>query len=307
MWLAGRLILLVVGLLLINFQLAIRQGEFAAPMSVTLDGFSDSELRSARLHAVYFGWDQVIAPTRAGSWDLPPRCVIHVVLEFSTPPKMNSVVCVAIDDEIFGVPLHEFELRDGRYWLPENVRLGDPPAIAPCRNWPGMQAFVIYYCTRTAPGLLAVLFLVAMVAVGMREPFRSRVQAMLGVTETPGPTACIPSWDRGWNVAGWLGLIGGFIGLEVMQPYYFTQDDALVGELPGILLGCRSLWQGTFPDWNPYVFLGAPLATIGFWAITYPPQLLSYAIARHLLGNEFATMEVFAALHLVVGFWAMRH
>src|SRR5205807_9269199 len=115
------------------------------------------------------------------------------------------------------------------------------------------------------------------------------------------------SFDRFWNLAGWLFLIGGFGGLECMQPYYFTQDDALVGELPGILLGCRSLWEGTFPDWNPYVFMGAPLATIGFWAITYPPQLLSYAIARHLLANEFATMEVFAALHLVVGFVAMRH
>jgi len=76
---------------------------------------------------------------------------------------------------------------------------------------------------------------------------------------------------------------------------------------PACLLGCRSLWAGTFPDWNPYVFLGAPLATIGFWAITYPPQLLSYAIARHVMGNEFATLEVFAALHLVAGFVAMRH
>jgi len=77
--------------------------------------------------------------------------------------------------------------------------------------------------------------------------------------------------------------------------------------LPGVLLGCRSLWEGTFPDWNPYVFMGAPLATIGFWAITYPPQLLAYAIARHVLGNEFATLEVFAALHLLAGFLAMRH
>jgi hypothetical protein len=40
--------------------------------------------------------------------------------------------------------------------------------------------------------------------------------------------------------------------------------------------------------------------------MTYPPQLLAYAIARHLLGNELATMEVLAALHLLAGFVAMR-
>src|SRR4029077_16388683 len=143
-----------------------------------------------------------------------------------------------------------------------------------------------------------------------RAPLRSHFMALIGLVErgerdegrearnTPGCLA--PNW------AGWLFLIGGFAALEWMQPYYFTQDDALVGELPGVLLGCRSLWEGTFPDWNPYVFMGAPLATIGFWAITYPPQLLAYAVARHVLGNEFATLEVFAALHLLAGFLAMR-
>ena len=158
------------------------------------------------------------------------------------------------------------------------------------------------YLARSAPGLLAAMLLVLAVAIGMREPFRARFLSIFGMTE-PLPTAA--SAQRYWNWIGWLFLIGGFIALECLEPYYFTQDDALIGELPGILLGFRSLWQGTFPDWNPYVFLGAPLATIGFWAITYPPQLVSYAIARHLLGNEFATMEVFAALHLLAGFAAI--
>ena len=63
------------------------------------------------------------------------------------------------------------------------------------------------------------------------------------------------------------------------------------------------LWEGTFPDWNPYVFMGSPLLRWAIWSFTYPPQGLSYAIARHLLGNEFATMEVFAALHLSSALW----
>src|SRR5437879_12164784 len=123
----------------------------------------------------------------------------------------------------------------------------------------------------------------------------------MGMTDVRPPSGRLGG-DRPWNLMGWAFLVGGFAFLQRLEPYYFTQDDALVGELPGILLGCRSLWQGVFPDWNPYVFLGAPLASIGFWAITYPPQLLAYAIARHVLGDEFATLEVFAALHLVAGF-----
>jgi hypothetical protein len=152
--------------------------------------------------------------------------------------------------------------------------------------------------------------LALMLAVGLaaRSRDRSRFKAIAGLAnQKPTGTVSATASDRLWNLTGWLFLIGGFVGLECLEPYYFTQDDALVGELPGVLLGCRSLWAGVFPDWNPYVFLGAPLATIGFWAITYPPQLISYAIARHLLGNEFATLEVFAALHLIAGFIAMRY
>ena len=74
--------------------------------------------------------------------------------------------------------------------------------------------------------------------------------------QVPGAQAALGPYLE--SVLGWFCLIGGFAYLEWMQPYYFTQDDALVGELPGILLGCRSYWQGVFPDWNPYVFMGAP-------------------------------------------------
>ncbi len=166
----------------------------------------------------------------------------------------------------------------------------------------GFANSIVTLFTRSAPGLAAVGILALAIGFCMRETFRARFMAIIGLTETVPAAAS----GRIWNLAGWLFLIGAFIGLECLEPYYFTQDDALVGELPGILLGCRSLWEGTFPDWNPYVFMGAPLAAIGFWAITYPPQILAYAIARHVLGDEFATMEVFAALHLLAGFVAMR-
>jgi hypothetical protein len=309
MWTFWRVLFLVVGILAVNFHLAIRHGEFAAPISVTLEGFSDKEIASARLWVLYLSADQMIPPTRAGYWECPPRCISEVLLQFpETPQASDGIVRVQIGDKSFAVPFRELNKEDNVYRLPNKVNFGPTPTYANCRNWPGMGAFASHFWLRSAPGLLTVLILVVAIGIGMREPFRGRFQAILGLTGTlAAPPTAFSSSERCWNVAGWLCLIGGFIGLQFLEPYYFTQDDALIGELPGILLGFRSLWQGVFPDWNPYVFMGAPLATIGFWAITYPPQLLSYAIARHLLGNEFATMEVFAALHLLAGFIAMRY
>jgi len=94
--------------------------------------------------------------------------------------------------------------------------------------------------------------------------------------------------------------------LEFRDPYYFTQDDNLIESLPMILVGCRGIWLGEFPDFNPYLYMGAPLASLGMYALTYPPLPLSYAIARHVLGQEYATIEVFAILHIVAGFLVIR-
>ncbi len=38
---------------------------------------------------------------------------------------------------------------------------------------------------------------------------------------------------------------------------------------------------------------------------TYPPLYLAYALARHLLGNECATLDILAILHLTVSYLAI--
>jgi len=102
-----------------------------------------------------------------------------------------------------------------------------------------------------------------------------------------------------WFWAG-LAFVATAIGLlEVLDPYFFCQDDALVLELPCVLLNCRGIWQGLLPEYNPYNFLGSPTPVISG---TYPPMLLAYAVARHLLGDDHATFDVFAAIHLLVGY-----
>ena len=123
-----------------------------------------------------------------------------------------------------------------------------------------------------------------------------------------GPTPSYPD-DRGsraWDVLGLLALAAALVSLEARQPYYFTQDDALVVEAPSRLVGCRSLWQGQFPEYNPYNMFGEPMASTGCGSFTYPPTYMAYAAARHLLGNEYLVGDVFVVLHLVAGFAAMR-
>jgi hypothetical protein len=107
-----------------------------------------------------------------------------------------------------------------------------------------------------------------------------------------------------WWIAGAIFLVAAFAFLELRQPYYFTQDDALVAELPGMLSGCRSVWHGVWPDYDPSRLMGGPLASEGVYSLTYPPTYLAYAIARHLLRNENALLDVFAGLHLAAGYVA---
>ena len=129
-----------------------------------------------------------------------------------------------------------------------------------------------------------------------------RIRTLLGSddeTQVPAMGAMLRS---GWFLLG-CGVVCIALGLlEHMRSYYFCQDDVRVAELPSMLYGCRSLWQGHFPAYNPYVLMGTPLASLGYESLTYPPTLLAYAIARHVLHNEYALADVFAILHILAGY-----
>ena len=73
--------------------------------------------------------------------------------------------------------------------------------------------------------------------------------------------------------------------------------------MPAILQGCRSIFRGEFPDFDPCQLIGIPSAGKG--CLFFPPTIVSYAIARFWLGNESYTLEVFAALHLLTGYVAL--
>jgi len=107
-----------------------------------------------------------------------------------------------------------------------------------------------------------------------------------------------------WCMAGLLVMAIAGVVVETFEPYYFTQDDNYSQFFPGMLYGCRTAFAGAFPAWNPHQFLGAPLAEVGTYALTYPLTYVSYALATYVLGDELATVEVFCWLHLAAGFVA---
>src|SRR5260370_31109398 len=145
MWILFCLFLWVFVIRFVNFHMSIRQGEFAAPIAVTLEGFRDEDIVAARLRAVYLvDADQLVPTSRTGHWICPPRCILQVFLQFPEPPQASDgIVRIEIGGKSFALPLCELESAGGTYWPADNVVLRDPPWFALCRNWPGMQTFAV--------------------------------------------------------------------------------------------------------------------------------------------------------------------
>ena len=107
--------------------------------------------------------------------------------------------------------------------------------------------------------------------------------------------------DPQWFCAGLALAATGLALLYARYSYPFTQDDNFSQFLPMVLYNCRTLLAGHWPAWNPHQFLGAPVATMGIYSVTYPPLYLAYGLAR-LAGNELWTIEIYTLLHLAVGY-----
>ena len=157
----------------------------------------------------------------------------------------------------------------------------------------------------TALGFLVAFYLLLRTRRGRTlEQLVLRGVGATGAEQEPAAPAGSRASSWTWILAGLLVVATAFAILESIESYYFVQDDVLVSELPGILQGCRAMAAGEFPDWTPCLFMGEPTAGEGFYSLLYPPTFLSYAVARWGLGNEYLTMEVFAAIHLALGYCA---
>ncbi len=122
------------------------------------------------------------------------------------------------------------------------------------------------------------------------------------------PADAVPASARAARATfavGFAALAVALAALEWRQPFYFATDDNLAQFGPVMTEGCRSFFRGTFPTWNPYQDLGQPTTVTGVYALTYPVTYLSWLIAKFLLRNEGALVDVFCILHIAIGYLAM--
>ena len=183
-----------------------------------------------------------------------------------------------------------------------------------CLNWPGDFAFLHAVAQSALVPSVMVVLLGFFLSQRNSLAGRNWCRQMLGLSPDDGKkeavlneSSCPASPSPFASPLFALVFLGGMLAfLELRQPFYFTQSDNVWVCLPMILTGCRSIWLGEFPEYNPYLFLGSPLGSLGIYSLTYPPTLLSYAVARHVLHQEYATLEVFAFLHIFAGYFATR-
>lgn len=108
-----------------------------------------------------------------------------------------------------------------------------------------------------------------------------------------------------WFFIGFFIVALGLCALESMVSYYFVDDDNLMQFMPIINWAADSLVHGKLATFNPHQLLGAPTASFGVYALTYPPTYLSFVLAKYVFANQNLTLEIFAALHLLTGYALM--
>lgn len=157
-----------------------------------------------------------------------------------------------------------------------------------------------------AVALLSLLLAVRFLNLG---PFLTSLLEPTSDTDEAAPVYS-PLERPLYPIVGFLAVFSTLLLLERAYPFYFAQDDNLDSILPVMLHGAGSFFSGVFPEWNPYQFLGAPTAVLGYYGFTYPFTYSSYWIANNILGNANAMVDVLAFTHILLGYcafyWLLR-
>lgn len=309
-------VLIFFTLLLVGYRGALRSVEAFLPVSVEVAARAGVAAPEVRLIAVRpYG--------RETSYDLPAGR--HWRIE--TRPVSALALMLPEDwrDWLEAVMIEVGERRVGfsAERLATSWRRSDPPTTPP--GWevwwaPAADLANEGVVGRSMPALngpnngdlalrlfgFPVLLLVAIaVFMALRRPW---VLALGAGARVPSER---PTSDRGetviaraWTAFGIGIVVAALILLERLDPFYFTQDDNLVQFLPVALEGCSQLDGGSWPDYNVYQLLGQPMAAVGIYGLSYPLLWAACDVAGNLLGRPTATFEVYAALHLLIGFLA---
>ena len=324
-------------LLLALLHLNVRFGRMALPIFVALESKKPSQTDDLKLGWVFRRGDA--APPRRGYtkdgariWRVQHAWVSSLLLAGSSETfDRIEEVSVEIGEGPNAVRLDTWPAQwpnvppDPAFQLPQGwqVRQFSTNPARPYGLWPSFASLLNYpgdlqllALAPTHPVFLTFLVCFALVLVARRRWSQNPLaRPWLDALAPTSPAAILPPESDGrdtrraertmsWWLAG-LGVMAlAALIVELQESYYFTQDDNYSQFFPGMLYGCRTAFAGAFPAWNPHQFLGAPLAEVGTYALTYPLTYLSYALATFALGNELATVEVFCWLHLAAGFTA---
>lgn len=296
-------------------------GTNALPIRVRLHRLSEADASRCRvLVQTKFGGAMLPGPpgdaSTAGVWVRQPTVVVPV-----DAADNLAEISVAIGGHEHLISGEEFRQRAVRrddvpefpsatlwFAFPDAVRAERSrlPRFDEYVNWPGDGVVLATFAKSV---LLPGLGIAVLVVVGLfwLAPASSRcVESTTARTgKMPVPPRENLLGNRLWDAVGIAFLLAMLAMLEWREPFYFSQEDVLIGELPAILFGCRSAWAGEFPEYAPHLFLGGPLASTGMAGLTYPPTYLAFAVAR-LLGNQNLTADVLSILHVVAGYGATR-
>ena len=115
--------------------------------------------------------------------------------------------------------------------------------------------------------------------------------------------------ESGLLVYSWLfgGLLLVFACLCHMESrcswVMFLLIDNILQFSPVIIDACRNFFEhGTFPEINPYQFMGSPTSSTGIYSLLYPVTYIAYAIAKFLCRNELITIDVFCIIHILLAY-----
>ncbi len=109
-------------------------------------------------------------------------------------------------------------------------------------------------------------------------------------------------------IIGFIITILIFVFLELRESYFFTQDDTFSQFFPVILQAMKDFfatWR--LPTFNPIQFRGFPTFSVGYYSLANPVMYFSYFVATYILKNRFITMEVFALINFIIGYFGIYY
>lgn len=265
-------------------------------VTINLDGLKPNELEQVTLD--WTGSEQPASAVlvhrlpEANSFTglVPPNGKLRVTLPNSLRSKLNSIKVTERGKRAMHLDLtkptdHVLETHTGRLTqLCQNETIYTTSAAVANQLW-------LWF---------SLALLLAAAALLLRQGKLRRLAAGTLLTEA----SRLPSHRTGWFTLGFSITAAAIATLEIKQPLFFLQDDNYIQFLPVILQGCKSAFNGDFPLYNPLQLLGAPTASIGTYALTYPGIYIAYFCACLIKAPE-ATLDAFAILHLLSAYAVM--